>query len=504
MQLRPNLQVTISVDTEHFDHAVSKVLVYEKLGNEEEQLLETYDSEDNRILSEDNGLVTYESFTASYTFEVKQHLKVEIYSNSKDIEDTVTFTPVEALKSTGNFKRKWLVVNIEEEKVCMDILHLDMKLNDFTPPPLGCCRSSVTLHLVASCKTPGEDTYTTSYRSHHFSTRDVGEDDILKLAPMDISISSLCNGDIEREIQWTIRSTRGIVYSTVYASVSKLLEERIMRFEGTSTSTIEWNGSIEKKHSFLEYVQAGTEIQFMCSIDCTKSNIVHYQKDSLHFSDEKTESPYLKALKAIGSILEPYDSDQMIPAFLFGAMCPSGRVEHCFPISLVHDIEELHGIETVGDHLRRALDLVEMSGPTCFSPTINHAIERVNTELENDKVVYHIVLILTDGEPTDFTQTINAINAAAKLPISIIICGLGNNNFDKLHILDGDVDLSALKSEEGEECERDCVQFVCLRDYMSEDGEYLMGDLAHCVLAEVPRQFNEWFHKHNIALPHHD
>lgn len=58
-----------------------------------------------------------------------------------------------------------------------------------------------------------------------------------------------------------------------------------------------------------------------------------------------------------------------------------------------------------------------------------------NCPVEN---LYHIILILTDGDVHDLDETIDVIVAMSGLPVSIIIVGLGNENFEKMEILDGD------------------------------------------------------------------
>ena len=70
---------------------------------------------------------------------------------------------------------------------------------------------------------------------------------------------------------------------------------------------------------------------------------------------------------------------------------------------------------------------------------------------------YNILLILTDGAIHDMEKTINLICAAAKLPISVIIVGIGSADFQNMVTLDGD---SGLFDSQGRKCVRDLVQFV--------------------------------------------
>jgi hypothetical protein len=45
---------------------------------------------------------------------------------------------------------------------------------------------------------------------------------------------------------------------------------------------------------------------------------------------------------------------------------------------------------------------------------------------------YQILLILTDGEIHDMSQTIESLVLSSDLPLSIIIIGVGNADFSKM------------------------------------------------------------------------
>jgi hypothetical protein len=77
-------------------------------------------------------------------------------------------------------------------------------------------------------------------------------------------------------------------------------------------------------------------------------------------------------------------------------------------------------------------------------------------------------------------QTIDKIIQGANLPLSVIIVGVGNANFDNMTKLDGD---NGLFGSNGMKATRDIVQFVPFRDVQ------LSGDLlAKELLAELPGQ----------------
>jgi Copine len=72
--------------------------------------------------------------------------------------------------------------------------------------------------------------------------------------------------------------------------------------------------------------------------------------------------------------------------------------------------------------------------------------------------MYHILLILTDGEIHDMKESSDLIVECAKYPLSIIIVGIGSADFSNMEQLDGDE--VRLRNSKGEPAVRDIVQFV--------------------------------------------
>lgn len=97
---------------------------------------------------------------------------------------------------------------------------------------------------------------------------------------------------------------------------------------------------------------------------------------------------------------------------------------------------------------------------------------------------------------------------AAKLPMSIIIVGVGQAEFDAMVELDGD---DVRISSRGKLAERDIVQFVPFRDYVDRTGNHVlsMARLARDVLAEIPDQLVSYMKAQGIrpqpppAAPEH-
>lgn len=107
-----------------------------------------------------------------------------------------------------------------------------------------------------------------------------------------------------------------------------------------------------------------------------------------------------------------------------------------------------------------------------------------------------MLLIITDGIITDLDATKHAIVNACELPMSLIIVGVGNEDFTAMEELDGD---KKKLSAGGRTASRDIVQFVELRTFLSAGNVWSKEMLAKEVLAEIPDQFVGWMKKHNIV-----
>ncbi|KAJ7331873.1 hypothetical protein JRQ81_014053 [Phrynocephalus forsythii] len=246
---------------------------------------------------------------------------------------------------------------------------------------------------------------------------------------------------------------------------------------------------IEKEYSFLDYIMGGCQINFTVGIDFTGSNGDPKSPDSLHYISPNGINEYLTAIWTVGNVIQDYDSDKLFPAFGFGAQVPPDwQVSHEFALNFNPTNPYCQGIQGIVDAYRQALPQIRLYGPTNFSPIINHVARfAAHSTQQRTASQYFVLLIITDGEITDLDQTRQAIVDASKLPMSIIIVGVGSAEFKAMEFLDGDD--GVLKSLTGEPVARDIVQFVPFRQFQNAPREAL----AQSVLAEVPKQLVSYF-----------
>ncbi|KAG8142787.1 hypothetical protein E2320_005981 [Naja naja] len=299
-----------------------------------------------------------------------------------------------------------------------------------------------------------------------------------------ISIRALCNGDYDRTIKIEVYDwdrdgshdfigefttsyrelSRGQSQFNVYEVINPKKKAKKKKYVNSGTVTL-LSFLVETEVSFLDYIKGGTQINFTVAIDFTASNGNPAHPTSLHYMNPYQLNAYGMALRAVGEIIQDYDTDKMFPALGFGAkLPPDGRISHEFALNGNPQNPYCNGIDGVMEAYYMSLKSVQLYGPTNFAPVINH-VARYAASIK-DGSQYFVLLIVTDGVISDMAQTKESIVNAAKLPMSIIIVGVGPAEFD------GKI-------------------FVPFRDYIDRTGNHIlsMARLARDVLAEIPDQF---------------
>ena len=320
----------------------------------------------------------------------------------------------------------------------------------------------------------------------------------------EVSLVSLCNGDKLRPIKiecydWDSDGSHDFIGEcnvTVDEMLSKEnFPKEFINPKKCKKKSYKHSGMLHlvriesRKHvSFLDYITGGIEICFHVAIDFTASNGDPNRESSLHFIRRDAPNQYAQALLTVGKICEDYDSDKLMPAYGFGARI-RGQVYHDFHLNQMEN-PDCYGVLGILEAYQRFLPTAELYGPTNFSPIINLVTNIAHHQSVIKK--YHILLILTDGVITDMIQTKLAIINASYFPISIIIVGIGNADFNAMDELDSDE--GRLKCQ-GRIAEHDIVQFVPFSMFCGRDAS---EELAKEVLMEVPNQLVTYMKKHGI------
>ncbi|XP_040287811.1 copine-3 [Bufo bufo] len=335
--------------------------------------------------------------------------------------------------------------------------------------------------------------------------------------PFKIPLQALCNGDMEKPIRvecydYDSNGSHDLIgiFQTTMSTLKEASRSMPVEFDCINEKkkqkkkSYRNSGVVSVKHcqitveyTFLDYVMGGCQMNFVVGIDFTGSNGDPKSPNSLHYISPNGVNEYLHAIWSVGLVIQDYDTDKMFPAFGFGAQIPpTGQVSHEFPLNFDPSNPFCAGIEGIVSAYRSCLPQVKLYGPTNFSPIINHVARFAAAASQQQTASqYFVLLIITDGVITDLDQTRQAIVNAAKLPMSIIIIGVGGADFSAMEFLDGDN--GGLRSPTGEMAIRDIVQFVPFRNFAQAPKEALQQS----VLAEIPQQVVSYFNTYKLKPP---
>nr|XP_029477037.1 copine-9-like isoform X2 [Oncorhynchus nerka] len=454
-------------------------------------------------------------FFLDFFFEEKQNLRFDVYnvdSRSSNISKFdflgQTFCTLgEIIGSTGGRLEKSLS-GIPGKKLGAII---------FAAEELSNCRDIATMQLCANKLDKKDffgksDPFLVFYRSNEDGTFTIcHKTEVVKNTlnpvwqPFTIAVRALCNGDYDRTVKVDVYDwdrdgshdfigefttsyrdfSRGQNQFNVYEVLNAKKKGKKKKYINSGTVTL-LSFKVESEYTFVDFIRGGTQLNFTVAIDFTASNGNPSQPTSLHYMNPYQMNAYAMALKAVGEIIQDYDSDKLFPAYGFGAkLPPDGKISHAFPLSGDNENPNCVGIEGVLEAYFLGLRTVQLYGPTNFSPVINQVARSAQDVTDGSQ--YFVLLMITDGVISDMVQTKEAVVNAAALPMSIIIVGVGPAKFDAMEELDGD---EVRVSSRGRFAERDIVQFVPFRDYMDQSGNQVlsMARLAKDVLAEIPEQ----------------
>ncbi|XP_021950663.1 copine-8 isoform X2 [Folsomia candida] len=470
-------------------------------------------------------------FTVDYRFEERQILKFSIYdwdgnSNTLDAHDflgslecslgEIVAAPNKKFERklelppgfASSGKSSSIVVCAEEIGTNKEILHIKMNGRNLDKKDMfGKSDPYVTI-----CKKMDDGSWT-----------DVHKTDVIKNTlnpdwqPFSVRVASLTSGNPERLLRfqvwdWNSNGSGDFIgeFNTTYTQLQQSVKENSASFPAINQKkkdkkknytnsgviNVEWL-RVEEEKSFLDYIQSGVQLHFTVAVDFTASNGDPNNPQSLHYRHPQMDNQYSLAIKAVGEIIQDYDSDKLFPALGFGARIPPGQVvSHEFFLNGSTDSPFCPGVAGILEAYNRALNTVQLYGPTYFAPIINHVARFASSYQDGNS--YFILTILTDGIICDLDSTKDAIINASTLPMSIIIIGVGQEDFSAMEFLDSD---GRVLRHNGRAAARDIVQFVEMRKYMTQgygyqqSGSYSKQDLTRAVLHELPDQLVLWMKK---------
>ena len=452
-----------------------------------------------------------ESFELDFFFEREQIVIIEPIINGKSTEQKKQFILCTLMTSRNNK----IIIEIEDIG-SMEISYNKLKNQDKEiTSEISCFQFTITLNneIFKNTQNLNNIFYVLRnikdgkkrrpvYKSHEYSF-ELNKPQQTSLISLD---SDLLCSDNNSEIFFELYSPEinqkkhiGFNSFTLNKLKSNLNHDKIEEIEIKSNEygnlgVLQINYNNSKKISLEQFIKKG-QINLDIAIDYTSSNGFPKNQSSLHYMYGKEPNDYEKAIRSCGDIIAYYDTDQLFPVYGFGGI-PDGQkeVSHCFNINFNENDPNIIKVDNIIKFYKESLEKVKLYGPTHFSPVIRKVMSEINDDLKYRKEEnhYYVLMILTDGIINDVNETIDCIVEASKLPLSIIIIGIGTADFTNMEILDGDE--KPLINTFGEIRKRDIVQFVEFKRFKDENGINNGTELAEEVLKEIPRQLEEYYH----------
>jgi len=440
---------------------------------------------------DESDLLFKKKFRMTYCFQKLQVVKVEI--NYKDNIQVVNTSLGNILGSKDLFVELPFFYNGTTDDCSVIVRAVVIKDENKN--------RVITINLITDLSNlPYSDYFVVIYNWHHprrkekvWKSAETPGKEIIFSAQM-ITLQDLCLGSYNRKITIEYYGIYCGFVGSVIKTLGQLKEAMenktkipILTEEGNEKGYFYVSYSIENRSRFIDLVENGLQIKLSFAIDYTNSNLVYTNPNSLHYiGNPEKPNPYENCLRCFGELISSYDFNHKLALHGFGAVIPStGDTSHCFPISLTKN-PIANGIEEAIKQYKESLAKVTLDGPTYFFPVFKENIDMLKDDDECPTSIYHILVIITDGNNHDIDEMVRQLIKSERYPISVCIVGVGDGNFTKM--LQMDSKTKPLEDKDGNKSERDMCQFVRYNDF-----KYKPDKLAEYMLTDIPSQVEAYY-----------
>lgn len=429
-----------------------------------------------------------------YHFELSQVLQFSIYDydgkTSEDLGSSVIPLSHLVSKRVSSIKlspQSSLTIRIEEIKPSSEGFQVTFKGHKLDKKDFF-GKSDPYLIIY---KYIGEDSWAEAYRTEIIMKTLNPE-----WKPMTMSVQKLCNDDRLKPVKiecfdWD-RIGKDDFIGAAEVNVTQLTSEGF-QFElwGKNKKKGKNSGWIQASQvqfgrfpsSLLDYLQAGMEISLSVALDFS-SSVESNSGIDLH---RQVPNQFEAALREIGSRLEVFDSDKLIPIYGFAGDIGKGTVNNCFALNFNEKNPFVPGIQGVIETYVKAKEKIKPSWPLNFHNVIDK-IAKESKAVGKSNQVYHIILILATGEIDDLDECYESVIKSCLLPISIIIAGVGVSSFNRIQQFEE----RCLKASRDNVKSRENIQFVRFNTFRG-DSIALAGE----VLKKIPSHILEYMDRAN-------
>ena len=118
-----------------------------------------------------------------------------------------------------------------------------------------------------------------------------------------------------------------------------------------------------------------------------------------------------------------------------------------FPLNGNQNNPYIHGVNGVLKAYRSMVKNLLPSYPTYFQHILKEGIRRAKKAEETHGKEYVVLILISDCCIVDQVETLRLVVEASRLPMSLIILGMGDNDFHFMDVLDGDDEMPSLDGQ---------------------------------------------------------
>lgn len=314
--------------------------------------------------------------------------------------------------------------------------------------------------------------------------------------PFDINSTALCREDEDSPIRFEVwdfgeKGDSGFVGSTHLTVTGIRGGDKIGKLvdaQGQEFGELVVDKLFERfDYDLKDYLHAGLKLEVHVAIDFTASNGPYKNPMSLHHLSKRNQltNEYTLAIEKIVGPLLFLSQNNRVKVSGFGAKVEGRNSDYFF---LGGEAEKyVNGVDGILQAYRNIVPKVEFFGPTNFASSIRNTQMQAREDYRTTHWNYKVLVIFTDGILNDVEDTRTIVASCSNDPVSILIVGVGNEDFKEMKVLDGDD--RKLKGST-----RDLVQFMKFREYAGLTGK----KMARVALNELPTQVDLFYRSQQI------
>ena len=236
-----------------------------------------------------------------------------------------------------------------------------------------------------------------------------------------------------------------------------------------------------KKYTLFDYIKSGIKIESIIGIDFTQG--------SEHGLDTE-KNQYLQAVAGFRQTLYDYVRD--FEVYGYGAkLSETNEIPDFFNLDFKEN-SKLHGFTNIEKAYKECLRKINYCDNASLSPLITHVKNRIYDDYKLDKYYIFFLLISNPPKREDFQKCIDAFIENSYLPVSMIIIGIGDKEFDEIKSIFSKK--HKFSSNDMERC-RNNIYFLTMKDC-----NFLNDILKNKCLKEIPKQIPE-FYVNSVTTP---